>query len=482
MTLNYEIYKTALITEITTAELYHTYSTEDYKLSKKFLYKFDKISKLWTETEESFIISDIAKWLLTQQIIFTDEFNKKLSTNKSDTILHQLTELTKNTKKVTSYTHLQKVYKFFTKLINDEKFIELLNHVHPYLLPINNGLVVDLKTSLTSPRTKEHYFSFQCPVQITSTKTDFFKQFLSSIMLDDIECIAYLQKILGYCLSGSLKARCFFIMHGNGKNGKSILMLLMKAVLDSSYKQVMKSVFIQSNQNCQVETMELKGARMCVLNETNDNEKLNESLIKSLTGGDPISARPLYKDVITFNPICKIFICTNNKPTFNGDDQANTDRVKLIPFNARFVDNPTKQNERKCILNIDKNLIDNHLDEFFTWLLEGAKNFFEDEKLSPPLSILEVENQYILEQASFKSWVSENIIESVNNRLIRSHAYLNYEQFCNENLLKMETKKKFFSLMLDNYICQKSHGDMCYKDIDIKKIEQATTLFSDLDN
>ena len=133
-------------------------------------------------------------------------------------------------------------------------------------------------------------------------------------------------------------------------------------------------------------------------------------------------------------------------------------------------------------MNIDKNLIDNHLDEFFTWLLEGAKNFFEDEKLSPPLSILEVENQYILEQASFKSWVSENIIESVNNRLNRALAFLNYEQFCSENLLKMETKKKFFSLMLDNYICQKSHGEMCYKDIDIKKIEQATTLFSDLDN
>ena len=115
MTLNYEIYKTALVTEIQTAELYHTYSTEDYKLSKKFLYKFDKISRLWTETEESFVISEIARWLLTQQIMFTDEFNKKLATNNRDTILQQLTELTKNTKKVTSYTHLQKVYKFFTK-------------------------------------------------------------------------------------------------------------------------------------------------------------------------------------------------------------------------------------------------------------------------------------------------------------------------------------------------------------------------------
>ena len=62
-------------------------------------------------------------------------------------------------------------------------------------------------------------------------------------MLENIENIEYLQKILGYCLSGSLTSRCFFIMHGHGKNGKSILLLLMKAVLNSSYKQVIKQVF-----------------------------------------------------------------------------------------------------------------------------------------------------------------------------------------------------------------------------------------------
>ncbi len=77
-------------------------------------------------------------------------------------------------------------------------------------------------------------------------------------------------------------------------------------------------------------------------------------------GGDPISARPLYKDVVTFNPICKIFICSNNKPSFDSNDTANVDRVKLIPFNSRFVENPIKSNERKCILNIDKILIDEH--------------------------------------------------------------------------------------------------------------------------
>ena len=301
-------------------------------------------------------------------------------------------------------------------------------------------------------------------------------------MLDDVENIHYLQRILGYTLSGSLKARSFFIFFGNGKNGKSIIMLLMKAVLNSSYKQIMKEVFIQTNKSSHVETMEVKGARMCVLNELNCDEKINESLVKSLTGGDPISARPLYKDVVTFNPICKIFICTNNKPNFNGDDQACIDRVKLIPFNARFVENPIKSNERPCILNIDKILIDEHIDEWFSWLLVGAKNYFHDNQLNPPASIKNAENEYIAEQSSFKSWAQESIIETDKNRLNRAITYLHYEKYCSENSLKTEKKKKFYSLMMENYTCLKTNGIDCYRDIDIKKAEAtAETVFNDLD-
>ena len=195
-----------------------------------------------------------------------------------------------------------------------------------------------------------------------------------------------------------------------------------------------------------------------------------------------MTARGLYRDPISFQPQCKIILATNNKPSFNGNDTACTDRVKLIPFNARFVDSPIKSNERQCILNIDKILIDSHLDEFFSWLLEGSKNYFADEKLTPPESILEAETNYILEQASFKSWANESIVSLSKNKLNRSTAYTHYEKFCNENSLKAETKRKFYEQMANEYICYKSNGDMVYRDIDIKKAEAITeTMFNDLD-
>ena len=174
--LSYLNYKIALHTEITTAELFKAYSDEDYKLSKRFLYKFDKTTKLWTDITEDHIIFDISKWILNKQIEFTNELNEKLKVNPSETqeIFKQISDIAKESKKITGYNHLSKVYKFLTKLINDEEFVTKLNHQFELFLPIKNGLIVDLTTSITSERTKEHYFSYECPVEITTKKTDFF--------------------------------------------------------------------------------------------------------------------------------------------------------------------------------------------------------------------------------------------------------------------------------------------------------------------
>ena len=480
MDLTFAHYKKAIDTEIETADIYNTYSNNTYKLSKKYLYKFNETNKLWMEIDENVIISDIGRWILTKQTYYQTELNERLininnkipDPESRDVICKHLVELTKLTRRITAHKYLQNVYKYLIVQISDDKFLQELNHLNPYLLPIKNALVIDLKTKITSPREKHHYFSYECPVEITTKKSNEFEAFISSIMLEQNDHIEYLQKILGYCLSGSLSARSFFIMYGNGKNGKSILLLLMKSVLDSSYKQVMKSVFLDTGKTSGgCETLEIKDARFCVLTETNENEKLNESLIKGLTGGDPLTARGLYKDPVTFQPQCKIFICTNNKPNFRGDDEANVDRIKLIPFNARFVDSPKKPNERQCIIGIDKILIENHLDEFFTWLIEGAYNYFKTEKLTAPKSIQKAENDYVNEQASIKSWMSNNIIECNKEEIKRSAVYDNYIKFCNDNgIIKPESKKKLLEVMIYTYgePIKTSKGDIIYKNIKFK--------------
>ena len=103
--LTYLTYKIALKTEITTAELFKAYSNEDYKLSKKFLYKFDKATKLWIETSEDFIIFDISQWILNKQIEYTNELNQQLNINPNETqeIFKQISTMAKDTPKITCF-------------------------------------------------------------------------------------------------------------------------------------------------------------------------------------------------------------------------------------------------------------------------------------------------------------------------------------------------------------------------------------------
>lgn len=477
--LSFENYSKFLETEQTTAELFYTHSKLIYKLSKRYIYKYNTNNKLWDEINDGNVIYDLSNWFINQQKFYSDEINNKMINEKSfserENLCKLLITITKTTKNITKYKYLENVYKYLKVYINDDKFIEELNHKYKHLLPIKNGLVIDLKTKLTSERNEEHYFSYECPVELTSEKTSYFSNFINSIMLDDKEHILYLQKILGYCLTGSIQSRCFFIWHGKGKNGKSMILLLMKAILENQYKQVMKQVFIMNkNSSNGVEALEIKDCRMAILTETNDKEALNEGLIKNITGGDPMTARGLYKDPITFQPQCKIIICTNNKPNFNANDEANVDRLKFLPFKARFVDNPKKNsNERQVILDIDKILIKDNLNEFFSWCIEGAFNYFKNPNFTPPADIKDEEDEYIMEQASVKYWFNENIKEEKGEHIERTKAYQNYEFFCLNEGINKETKKKFFE-MVENYMDKpiKSSGIIIYKNFTFKENEK----------
>ena len=478
MSLTFESYIKSLETEPTTATLFNDYSGMIYKLSKKYLYKYNTTTKLWEEINDGNIIYDISNWLLEKQKFYSDEINTKMINEKDfkqrEQLCNTLISMTKNTKQITKYKYLENVFKYLKININDDKFIEEINHRYTYLLPIKNGLVVDLRTKITSERNQEHYFSYECPVEITKEKTTYFSDFIKSIMLDNKEHISYLQKILGYCLSGNIDARCFFIWHGKGKNGKSMLLLLMKAILENQYKQVMKQVFIAGkNSSNGVEALEIKDCRMAILTETNDKEALNESFIKNLTGGDPMTARGLYKDPITFQPQSKIIICTNNKPNFNANDEANVDRLKFLPFKARFVNNPKpNSNERQVILGIDKILIKDNLDEFFTWCLNGAVEYYKDPNFTPPTDIKMEEDEYVIEQASVKYWFTEKIEEAPKEEIKRSEAYKNYENFCINEGINKENKKKFFEIV-ETFMDKpkKCNGEMVYKNFKIKDID-----------
>jgi len=124
-------------------------------------------------------------------------------------------------------------------------------------------------------------------------------------------------------------------------------------------------------------------ARAAVINETEKDQELNSVRIKALTGSDDISARELYGKQITFRPKAKMVMLTNNKPTFDITDTAMCDRIKLLPFLARF----EETNDNKTYV---ENLSKYHLNEIFSWLAIGAYKWYQDKQLTP-CSVMRIE-------------------------------------------------------------------------------------------
>jgi putative DNA primase/helicase len=283
------------------------------------------------------------------------------------------------------------------------------------------------------------------------------------------EDYAYLQSILGYSMSGDISAQSVFIMWGNGSNGKSVLLNLISAMMGDAYKPASKNIFLNMGKSSAGEELiDVKDRRIITYSETADGDNLNEELIKMISGGDVMTARGLYKSCISFKLICKLLLITNNKPKFNGNDFAMVRRIKFLPFQAKFVDAPIKKNEYKKNPNLEKELIENHLDEFFTFCLEGAINYFKTNKLIIPKNIGDLQQEYLESQGNIDKWFRENIVAKEGKLILRSATYANYKTYCEDNAVNNIGKSNFFDKIkeyIGEPVNKKYNGatQMCYE-------------------
>lgn len=150
-----------------------------------------------------------------------------------------------------------------------------------------------------------------------------------------------------------------------------------------------KKVFIKDNSNTShtARLIPLVSAKLAIFSESEQFEQLNDDQLKSLTGGDDISARELYGKQFSFKPIAKYILLTNHKPNWNSHDQAMMDRIRYIPFNARFVDSPSNTSEYKRDVEFIDKLLTTNLHEVFEWLCIGAYKYYKymEQKKSFPI-------------------------------------------------------------------------------------------------
>jgi putative DNA primase/helicase len=236
------------------------------------------------------------------------------------------------------------------------------------LLNCTNG-TLNLDTGELLPHRREDYITKSISGKYDPAATSpTWEKFLNDIFQKDKDLIAYVQRAIGYCLSGSTAEQKFFICYGNGRNGKSTLLKHIMAVLGSSYSTgTPAETMLEATGNTLHAIASIKAMRLVVLNEFDEGKTLSSAQVKTLTGGEPVVARHLYHEQFVYIPTYKFFMTTNHKPRIKDTSLGIWRRLVLLPFDFTVA-------QDKVDPNLDSKLAAEY-EGILAWAVQGYRQW-----------------------------------------------------------------------------------------------------------
>jgi len=306
--------------------------------------------------------------------------------------------------------------------------------IDPWLLNCTNG-TLDLKTGKLRPAkhgdliTRSTYIRYD-----PNARYSLWEKTLLEVCCGDIELVCYLQRVFGYCLTGLTIEQVLFILNGGGANGKdTILGRIKNSMGDYAGLAAPSLLMLSRGGRHPTETADLFGIRMAIASESNENGKLNEVLVKQLTGSEKLKARKMYKDFFEFPALFKLMLMTNHRPIIEGSDYAIWRRINLIPFNAVF----------KKGVNRDDTLpgrLDQELNGILRWCVEGCLEW-QRIGLQPPEVVIHATKQYKADQDVLSQFFDEKCVIKSQAQITAKKFYSTYEQWCADNGEKSKSQK-----------------------------------------
>jgi putative DNA primase/helicase len=203
-----------------------------------------------------------------------------------------------------------------------------------WYLTVANG-TVDLHTGRLLPHLREHLNTKLAPVPFDGTaECPMWLKFLDRIFAGDQELIAFIQRAVGYSLTGETSEQVLFLLYGPGANGKTTLLECLRALLGDYASQADFSTFLarRNESGPRNDVARLRGARFVAAAEAGSGRNLDENLVKQLIGGDTVTARYLYREAFEFQPRFKLWLAANHKPEIRGTGESIWRRIRLVPF------------------------------------------------------------------------------------------------------------------------------------------------------
>ncbi len=287
----------------------------------------------------------------------------------------------------------------------------------------------------------------------------------------DEDLIKFVQRAMGYTLTAEIKERAIFLCHGSGANGKSTLLNTIAAAMGDYAQQTESSTFtVAKRETVRNDLAALKGSRMVLALESGKDKRLDEALIKQLSGGDKIAARFLFREYFEYTPEFKIWWGFNHRPRIDDATESIWDRIKLIPFNLRI-------EEEKRDLDLPTKLLA-ELPGIINWMLTGLKDY-QGKGLAEPEIVKAATSEYQADQDVLGEWISDQCVKGRHLWEASAELYTNYHEWSTNRQETPMTPRKFGIEMGDRF--KRVRGGPAnkkgYQGIGLKGQERITDVF-----
>ena len=397
--------------------------------------------KVWQPDENALAVAELAKYLADLLYTFALQIKDEDTRNR----------------------YIKRVQKLQMRK-NRKTMVEDAKSVHPirmsafdanvYLLNLENG-TLDLRTlefHEHDPKdfiTKISHINYDpnavCPRWI---------QFVDEVMVGRKNVARYLQKAIGYALSGDTSLECLFIMFGpTTRNGKTTTIETILRVMGeygrSAKPDMLATNYFRGQSNGSSDDVaRLAGARFVGISEMEQKLTINASLTKQLTGNGSITARFLYEGYFEFHMQAKIFIDTNHLPNVTDRTLFESGRLKIIPFTRHFEDHEQDKTLKTTLMQPE------NLSGILNWCIEGYR-LYKAEGLDEPDEVKAATEEYRVESDRIAQFMQQCLRKEKGSEIKASAVYSHYKTWCSDNGCKYESSQNFYKRLSLEYLIVK---------------------------
>jgi len=292
----------------------------------------------------------------------------------------------------------------------------------PMLLNVQNGTLDLLSGDLCPHDPVDRLTKMAATIHDPNATCPRWEKFLEEIMAGDAEMIGYLQRLAGLCLTADNSEQALWILHGGGRNGKSVFLDTLQAMLGDYAAESAPDLLVErKHPEHPTEIADLCGRRLVVASETERGGRLRAQLVKRLTGDQTLKARYMRENYFSFRRTHKLLWATNSKPQVPESTLAIWRRIRLIPFTVTIDE-----------AHEDKQLTDKLRDEWpgiLRWALEGCRQWRLAKGLGEPDRVLAATATYRRESDPLGEFLDDRIVEKKHSRVTRDEVWRAYENW-----------------------------------------------------